>query len=332
MLLKSIYDELHLVYLTFAKNPNRQYTISNLLDKRDIVYALKARFDFSFISKARDSGDLHWLQAFDKTLTRTLEFIDTQLIDWYRRTMSNFDINIAQKIAPISEAKDVNVRDFLDEVESYHDMLNQNGKTALIAYIFKSKVKGQVKTKIGDLTVETFDHLKTALNSRVRPENTQDKLYRKLVCSSQGKYSLTQYATHLEALTDQMSALFIQSNAVQVEAEKRQVTTTFKMLSLLQFKLGVHDKYKTLLDAAKPTTLGEALATASASSQTDQSSQLNHFRSGPSGSQGGNRKGQNKGKSDQKFKKQKGKFDPKKRKPKRINNIESDDSSESKNE
>lgn len=163
--------------------------------------------------------------------------------------MSAFDINVAMKIPSISEARDVNVRDFLDEVEAIHAILNNEGKTALINYVFKAKIKGQVKTKIGGLTIASFADLKTALNSRVKPENTQDKLYRKLVCSTQGKHSLTNFATYIESITDQMSALLIQSNAIADEGQKTQVCNTFKMLALMQFKVGVHDKYKTLLDS-----------------------------------------------------------------------------------
>lgn len=328
MFLRAIYGELLLITQTFSKNPNRRYSHQNLIEKRDAVYVLQSRFDFAFRATIRDSSDLTLLNKFNALVLKTLTLIDEQIAYWVLLDMSNFDINVAMKIPAISEARDVNVRDFLDEVDAIHSTLNGEGKTALIRYVFKAKIKGQVKTKIGGLTITTFTELETALKSRVKPENTQDKLFRKLTSASQGKHSLTNFATYVESITDQMSGLMIQSAAITDAGQRTQVTNVFKMLALQQFKVGVQEKYKTLLDASKPSTLGDALATASASSSNDQSSHINYINKGQYNDgrrKNNNGRGQNGSNNKPNGGNRKKKFNPKNQKPKRINNIDQDE-------
>lgn len=264
---------------TFTKNPNRIFSVSNLLQKRDQSYCLAALFQSSFKSKTRDTSDRLLLGRFYGFFYKTLEYVDrlTEVMTTSNPT-SNMDIKVAQAIRALEDPKDTGIRDFLDEVEAYCDVLNEPGKAQLIKYIVKAKIKGSCKTRLGETPITTFDELKTALHSKVKPEETYDKLFKRMIKSTQHKSSLPSYASQLESLSSQWAAVYIRTEQVTAEAEKKIVGDIFNMLVLCQFKQGVKDRYKPVIDASRTKTLADALAIASASSSNDNSAELYHLK------------------------------------------------------
>lgn len=274
MVLLQLYNKLKTIAATFSKNPRRVYSEENLLEKRELVYSLAFSFQLRFDTRSRDSDDLSIRTNFLRLTEHVLTLIYGQLFVHIRTKMSNLDLKTASSLKALEDSKDTKIRDFIDEVEAYHDLLNPAGQGQLIPYVVKAKIKGSCKTRLGDATITTLAELKSALHSRVKPEDTYDKLYKKLKNAEQNKFPLPTYAAYLESTVTQLAALYIRTEAVVAENEKKVINDVFKMISLCQFKLGVVDRYKPVLDASRPRSLADALAMASASSSNDNSAQL----------------------------------------------------------
>lgn len=177
--------------------------------------------------------------------------------------MANFDFNIAFKLDELSLTSAVKVEEFFGTVECYYDTLNEAGQTALIRFLIKSKIKGEAKIRLGACDATTLITLKAAVNQRVLAAETSEQLIKALQNTNQGRRSLTEFAKKLEDLATRMASASIREQpGLNAETTK----TNCNRLALTQFKAACHDEYKTLLSAARPATLDDAVAVASSAS------------------------------------------------------------------
>lgn len=107
--------------------------------------------------------------------------------------MAEFDYNTAQKLPILSiEREDKRtecIRDFINNVEFYHNTLNNQGKITLISFIIKCKIQGKALTELGNLVPITLDELKRDLKQmRIKRYNRNNP--------DEIKYDQTRAKTH----------------------------------------------------------------------------------------------------------------------------------------
>lgn len=199
-----------------------------------------------------------------------------------------FEFTTGLKLPILSAEGDaVALRDFVDIVESYYDTLSAEGKLGLISFVCKNRIQGKAKTRLGDVSnINTFAALKTALLAKCGAKETMETLHNKLSNLRQGKLELTAYAEELELLAMKLANLQIKEQNIAVDAEKTAVHNILKGHALLTFKRGVHSELKTVIEAARPKNLEEALAVATTAQSNCVNPQIFHYRGN---ARGGNR-------------------------------------------
>lgn len=243
-MLGSILFELQKIYFTYSKNPNRVYSVANNTEKLNRVRDLKTLFDRYKLA----SPDRSLEAAFHRVYLGTLEYIHSQL---NLLNMSNFSIDIGLKLPTLISSKDMDIRDFINAVKATHRLLNDAGKTAMIAYIVDAKIQGHCKTRIESMTITTFEHLQTALYTRIRATETSCSLQNKMMRTRLNpNLGIIAFATRLETLATQMAELEIAAqtpnNAELADEVKNAIKSCVNRFSLNHFRANVPDHVKTL--------------------------------------------------------------------------------------
>lgn len=202
-------------------------------------------------------------------------------IDIYK--MSDFKFETGLKLPILQDDKEeMLLRDFLDTVESYWNLLNAEGKKELIKFVCLNKIQGKAKTKLGNTSlIDTFDKLKLELRSRCGIQETLESLYIKLGSARQGRKTLTEFVDELDLITSRIASLEIKEQKI-ADADQEIVRLTLKSQALRAFKRGVHDELKVVVEAARPKTLEDALgvATSSVLNKSNRNAEVNYFYHG----------------------------------------------------
>jgi hypothetical protein len=104
--------------------------------------------------------------------------------------MADFNFETAMKLPSLSDAKSTAIRDFLDSVEAYHDILKQDHKIILLQYIVKAKISGDSKTKLGQYVPNNFGNFKRKILSACGTKENFETLKQMLDNAKQGNKSL----------------------------------------------------------------------------------------------------------------------------------------------
>lgn len=84
--------------------------------------------------------------------------------------MATFDYNAAQKLPTLVIEKEENreekIRDFLNGIEFYHDLLKDEDKPNLVKFIIKCKIQGKALTELGTITTTDFKELKRQIKAK----------------------------------------------------------------------------------------------------------------------------------------------------------------------
>lgn len=192
--------------------------------------------------------------------------------------MSEFDYNTAQKLPMLSidreDKRTEAIRDFVNNVEFYHDTLTNQGKTTLISFITKCKIQGKTLTELGNLRPTTLVELKRDLLTKCGPKDTIETVQTKLNMIRQGQRSMREYINDIENLTTKMTNLEVSS---QTEDARPALQLANERRGLSFLKKGVNDKYKIVLDCARHTTF-QAAAQHLLELEPTMSSQTNEIR------------------------------------------------------
>jgi len=263
--INSLHKQLENIYLTFIKNKQRIYSIENNQKKLNNIKQIKTQFFQLLQQNSNDDSIVGKIENFNTLYYNTKRLILAQL------NMSNMDVKTASALSPLVNIEETSIRDFINEIEAYHDLLNDAGKTALIKYVVKAKIKNLAQTRIADITIANFDQLVSALYTRVRAAETSESLQLKLFQAKQGRKSIAEFASDLEQIAQKLSEINIKDQNINDANGRKIVKDTINNIVLNQFKIGVHDELKQVVNASRPKTLAEALAVASASNLDNQS-------------------------------------------------------------
>lgn len=178
--------------------------------------------------------------------------------------MANFNFETALKLPVLGEDTSRNaIRDFLDIAQSYHDILSLEGQKQLIQFLALNKVQGKSKTRLGDVSaLVTFGHLKTALLSKCGVVETFESLTTNLRTRYQGRRTLAEYSEELELLAAKLANLSIERDNIIESSARNAVGKVYRDIALTTFKGGIHQELKSVVEAARPATLADALAVA----------------------------------------------------------------------
>jgi Zinc knuckle len=228
--------------------------------KRQLILTLSERI-FDFI-RARVLRPRYGPSESDRYNCEIFEdFID----NFHRDGMANFEYKEAKHLPELKEVKtNTAIRDFLAAVRAYHDILSAEGKTQLISFVINAKILGTAKTKLGeDVGVATLAALKALLHERCGSKETYESLREKLANVQLKGRALEAMADEIGEITDRLAAIEIQrQGAGTAEA----VRSMMKRDALLAFKKRVPERLKLVVEAARPASIEEALAVASAAS------------------------------------------------------------------
>lgn len=179
---------------------------------------------------------------------------DTKII-----TMAEFDYGVAQKLPMLSiereDKRTESIRDFLNNVQFYHDTLSERGKTTLITFVVKCKIQGKTLTELGATSPTKFEDLKQELNKKCGSKETIETIQTKLNNTRQGQKSMRDYVNEIENLITKMTDLEVSSQGEEARPHLK-VANERRGLSFL--KKGVGEKYKFALDCARHTSFQEA--------------------------------------------------------------------------
>lgn len=171
----------------------------------------------------------------------------------------NFDFNTAQKL-PVFNIKDETkrgeeLRDFLNNVEFYHDTLSTASKPILIKFLLKCKIQGKALSELGTTVPATFTDLKKTLLEKCGPKENIETIQAKLNKTQQGNRPMREFVSELEGLVAKMTELEV---AAQSEEARPALQAANERRGLAFLKRGVKDRFRLILESARHTTLGEA--------------------------------------------------------------------------
>jgi hypothetical protein len=196
--------------------------------------------------------------------------------------MVDFAYSEAKSLPELKQVRnDTEVRDFLAAVEGYYDVLNANGKTALVKFVVKTKILGSAKTKIGlAQNVMTLQGLKTLLNEKCGSTETSTSLLKRLNETSQGAVSVEKFAEEVSAIADRLSAIQIKTENIDNQEHIDIIKKLYDGQALGQFKKGLRKEFQSAVCAARPSTMEDAILVATemaaiALNKDDEASVLN---------------------------------------------------------
>lgn len=168
--------------------------------------------------------------------------------------MAEFDFSKAQKLPVLTceenNKRTENIRDFLNNIEFYHDTLKKDSQTMLIKFLLKCKIQGRALTELGAAKIETFEQLKTNLVSKCGDKDTIESIQSKLDRSRQRNRPMREFVSEIEQLISKMTELEI---GMQGEEARETLTIANEHRGLAFLKQGVNDRYRIILDSARHT-------------------------------------------------------------------------------
>ncbi|HBS53812.1 MAG TPA: hypothetical protein DD806_07415, partial [Flavobacterium sp.] len=266
--LDNIIEELRKILNIFKKNPKRKFCENYLEEKKKIVKSkrhdygntlkhilIKYKINHTLNDIVRKNRDrlaeiIKQIAEQIETREKELEKEDKEEEDYYiyrlfeeqeRQIMA--DSYKYKEARALPELKTINshwtIRDFLTAVKGYHDTLNNEGKIALIRFVAATKITGEARTKIGEITgVDSFTGLKLLLNTKGQGQDTQTTLLKKLSESQQEGKSVEGFAAEISEIVDRLVALEM-SKLGLTEEQGQLVSKIYEAQAIGAFKKGL---------------------------------------------------------------------------------------------
>jgi hypothetical protein len=153
--------------------------------------------------------------------------------------MSAFSYDSAVKLPELKTLGSEETRDFLNAVEGYHSILNADGKRTLIGFVYRTKITGKAKTRLGEQEVETLEELRAEVQGLSSETESVESLMKKLKNCRQAKRTPEEFAIEISALTDKLANIEIGKTANATNAVKLAVRNIYKNMGLSAFNRGV---------------------------------------------------------------------------------------------
>lgn len=200
-------------------------------------------------------------------------------IDGDETNMAAFDLNLAFKLEALKSTESRKIIEFVAQAEFMYNEFDSEGKEKFIKFLTSCKIIGEAKVRLGHTVPTTFVDLKNQLLSKVLARETSEQIQEEIARSRQGYGTLAEFATKLEDLADRLASAMIRETNITEGGQQETVRETCRKVALGQFKKTCHEEVKVVVAAARPQTLDEALAVASASNlDPAPRAQINTFR------------------------------------------------------
>lgn len=174
--------------------------------------------------------------------------------------MDTFDYGRAQKLPILSikssENRNEAIRDFISNIDFYHDNLDNASREKLVKFIIMCKVQGKTLSELGKVTSTTWNELKTQLWNKCGPRDTLESIQTKLNNTKQGQRPMRTFVNDIEQLINDMTNLEVKS---QTEEARPALQAANEHRGLAFLKKGVNEKYKIILECARHTNFHEAV-------------------------------------------------------------------------
>jgi hypothetical protein len=300
-LLKLYHENLVATIENFKKSPKRRYTKKYLEEKLAKVNDLKFKSDQTYneiYSKFNLSANLEKVvntalenvvqahetvvkiiaknferieekeqseQEEDKELEKTAEEILQNIAELIEKEtkMADFNIQTALKMPTLATVDSDDIRDFLNIIEAFNETIKTADRKVFIKFITRTKITGSAKTKLGDSLAESFEELSQQIKSKCGSNETYESLRSKLNETTLGNKKLETFADELNSIAERLAAVEIEKQGGNQET-RTAIKNMAKRDALIAFKIGVPNHLRIVVEAARPNTMEDALAVASA--------------------------------------------------------------------
>lgn len=273
--LKENIDCIEKILLNLKKNPNRIYSAEFILNKKTIVLNLKSSFNNSLLKLADKEESLiePYKIQFKKFYSEVDAILDTRSQDILDKSftenldsdedisMSGFDISTSMRVIPEFTGDVKHLTNFLNIVEYLYDSINEaGGKLSLINFVLKTKLSDIVRHRLNSHPTPTdITQFKAVFSQIFKSKKTPLNIQSELSRTIQGNLSISDYANKIENLVAELNSLQLLS------ADENSRNTIIKLndeVGLNAFKLGINDNLRSVIFAARPASLSEAISLA----------------------------------------------------------------------
>lgn len=295
--LKTSSERLQKILDNFKKNPNRKYTSKHILKitveikqikdifNDNIKKLVDADVNYSSINSCKDKFFKLYNQL-DKILTDKILVItkpgDTtqEEIDICNTSdeseedsdnkehcnsilenpkMSKIDRFNAFKIVPKLDKEGNDLNSFLNILKEFEALTdNENEKSEFIKFIVKTKIDTSIIRKLEILgEIKNCTQLEINLLKVLKPKRTTLQIQSDLIHEKQNNKKVKEFSEKIESLVAELSSVRI--GTITDENIKKMINTDVDETGLNAFKLGLNDSLKTVVYAANPETLAEAI-------------------------------------------------------------------------
>lgn len=182
----------------------------------------------------------------------------------------NFELKEAGAIIKEFHGEAAKVRDFVDAVTYYSELLNESAQINLLNYVYATCLKGKAK-QIFLSKPENLQNLLDQLIVRFKPRETIAEVSRKMQLCTQGPRAVTKYVSELESLCGRLTDLQISKRGQEHAGTVRAICED---TTLSAFKEGLRPEIRIVVVAARPATFGEAIDIALEAEQADNGQEM----------------------------------------------------------
>ncbi|KAL5275510.1 hypothetical protein ACFFRR_001402 [Megaselia abdita] len=173
----------------------------------------------------------------------------------------DFDFSTVFKIIPEFDGEFKNFTNFLNIVEYVCNTLKDDSKPKLLEFVIKTKISEKVRARlIGCATPQTFKEFKDIFSKIVKSNKTSLNIQSDLLRVKQGIRSIVDYSSQIESLVSELNNIQIAQQGIEFQSV---IIKLNDEIGLNAFKVGLNDKLKPIIYAARPATLQEAVSIAS---------------------------------------------------------------------
>lgn len=275
--LKENIDCVEKILINLKKNPNRAYSAEFVLNKKTLVFNLRTSFNDSLLKLARLDIDENLIEPykakFKKLYAEVDSILDSRSQDILEKSfivdsdseedfkMSGFDISTVMRVVPEFAGDVKQLTNFLNIVEYLSDSIKENqDKENLIKFVLKTKLSDIVRHRLNShpepSDIKQFKAVfSQVFKSKKTPLNIQSELSRTV----QGNLSISDFASKIENLVAELNSLQL------VSADEHSRSTIIKLndeVGLNAFKMGINDNIRSVIFAARPANLSDAISLA----------------------------------------------------------------------
>lgn len=193
------------------------------------------------------------------------------------QTKMEFDLKTACDFIPVMSNNESNIKNIIDSIEMYSDMLTETGKQLLIKFVLKNRLNENAKLRLADNYTNTTELIR-AMRHLLITKKSFTAIQTKLLNTTQGWRTIDQFGTEIEKL-------FTNLTISQADGDSSKYSTLKPLnekTAIKQFAGGLRDsQLSTIILARNYSNLQEAIQAAKdeelSSATTSGNGEVMHF-------------------------------------------------------